>query len=118
MSKVLKILTTIYAVLYVALIVSALFDEGFRKQGADTLAVFIPLVVFLIGFWVLWRNETYAGLIFIIWYIGMWYVGYVVSQTDRGVAPVIGFPLFILAVLLILSGRKRKLPENVPQTEE
>ena len=115
MSKTLKVLTSIYGFLYVALIVSALFDEGFRKQGAGTLAVFIPLAIFLAGYVVIWKNEVYGGLIFILWYIGMWYVGYVLSETDRGVAPVMGFPLFVLAVLHIISGyrNRRVRPEPV-----
>jgi hypothetical protein len=118
MSKTLKVLTSIYAVLYVALIVSAIFDEGFRKQGAATLAVFIPLVIFLVGYVVIWKNEIYGGLIFVLWYLGMWYVGYVLSETDRGVAPVIGFPLFVLAVLHIISGyRNRKVGQETVQKD-
>ena len=108
MSKTLRVLTSIYALLYVALIVSAIFDEGFRKQGADTLVVFIPLVIFLVGYVVIWKNEIYGGLIFILWWIGMWYVGFILSETDKGVAVVMGFPLFVLAILFIVSGYKNR----------
>ena len=97
MSKTLKVLTSIYAFLYVSLIVSAVFDEGFRNQGALTLGVLIALAVFLVGYVVVWKNEIYGGLVFILWWIGMWYVGFVLSETDRGVAVVLGFPLFIPA---------------------
>lgn len=108
MSKTLKVLTSIYAVLYVVLIVSALFDEGFRKQGADTLPIFIALAIFLIGYVVIWKNEIYGGLIFILWFIGMCYIGWVLSETDRGVAVVMGFPIYILANLFIISGYRNK----------
>jgi len=108
MSKTLKILTSIYAVLYVVLIVSALFDEGFRRQGADTLPIFIALAIFLVGFVVIWKNEIYGGLIFILWFIGMCYIGLVLSETDRGVAVVMGLPVFILAILFIISGYRNK----------
>jgi hypothetical protein len=108
MSKTLKVLTSIYALLYTALIVSAIFDEGFRKQGIDTLGVFIPFVIFLVGYVVVWKNEIYGGSVFILWWIAMWYVGFVLSETDRGVAVVMGFPLFILAILHVISGYKNR----------
>jgi hypothetical protein len=113
MSKTLKVLTSIYAFLYVALAVSAILDEGFRKQGADNLMLFIPLVLFLVGYQIVWKNEIYGGLVSILWWIGMWYVGFVLSDTDRGVAVVMGFPLFVLAVLHIVSGyRNRKAKQE------
>lgn len=104
MSRTLRILTSVYAFLYVALAVSAVFDEGFRKQGADTLVLFIPLALFLVGYVMVWKNEIYGGLVFILWWIGMWYVGFVLSETDRGVAVLMGFPMFVLAVLHVVSG--------------
>jgi hypothetical protein len=114
MVKTLRVVTSVYAVLYVAGAVSALFNEEFRMQ----LAVSIQLVIFLAGYVVIWKNEIYGGMVFILWWIGMWYVGYVLSETDRGVAVVVGFPLFVLAILHIISGyRSRKARQETVQVD-
>jgi hypothetical protein len=60
-----------------------------------------------------WKNEIHGGLIFILWWIGMWYVGFIHSETDRGVAVVMGLPLFVLAILHIISGYRSKKTKKV-----
>jgi hypothetical protein len=43
----------------------------------------------------------------------MWYVGYVLSETDTGVVRVMGFPLFVLVVVHIIAGyRNRKAKQQ------
>ena len=44
-----------------------------------------------------------------VWWIGMWYLGLFVAQSDRGAAVMMGLPLFVLAVLFIIAWfRKRR----------
>jgi tryptophan-rich sensory protein len=48
-------------------------------------------------------NEGLGGAIFVVWWIGMWYLGLFVAQSDPGAAVVMGLPLFVLAVLFIIA---------------
>ncbi|TKJ41635.1 hypothetical protein CEE37_03450 [candidate division LCP-89 bacterium B3_LCP] len=104
MSKILKILTTIFGLLYVLFLISG----SYGHSGSEPLVIYIMFAVFLIGYVTMWKNELYCGLIFVLWWIGMWYLGVFVAEQDKGAAVVMGFPLFIIAILFIISGIKKK----------
>jgi hypothetical protein len=103
-SKALLILTSIYGLLYVMFIVSG--SNG--SSGSEPIVVNILFALFLVGYAAVWKNEGLGGLIFVLWWIGMWYLGFFVAQHDRGAAVVLGFPLFVLALLLIRSWYRKR----------
>jgi hypothetical protein len=103
-SRVLLILTSLYGLLYLALIVAGYFGPS---DPEDDVVRFL-FVLFLVGYIITWKNEGLGGLIFVLWWIGMWYLGLFVAQTDRGAAIVMGFPLFVLAVLFIIAWYKKR----------
>lgn len=106
LSKTLKVLTSIYGILYVLLIISGQYGDS----RYEPLVVHILFAVFLVGYFTIWKNEVYGGLIFVLWWIGTWYLGLYIVEQDRGAAVVMGIPLFVLAILFLVSGyRKRKL---------
>lgn len=108
LSKVLKKITSVYAALYFILLVSFLFENdsttSFTYEGVIVLTAFL---VFAYGFYVMWKNELKAALIFIFWWTIMWYLGLFVAEMDRGAGVVMGFPLFIIALLFIYSWYKK-----------
>lgn len=111
--KILLTVTTVYAVLYVALILSFLLfeDPDYSNITLEGILVSVAVVVFLIGYYYAWKNHLIAGIIFLAWWGIMWYVGLFVAETDRGAGVVMGIPLFIIAIFFIVHWyRKRERP--------
>jgi hypothetical protein len=114
-SRILLILTSVYALLYILFMVT----ENYGTAGSEPTVVKILFALFLVGYIVVWMNEGLGGAIFVVWWIGMWYLGLFVAQQDRGAAVVIGFPLFVLAVLFIIAWfKKRKAAPTAPSTQK
>jgi hypothetical protein len=106
-SRILLVLTSIYALLYILFMVT----EQYGTAGSEPTVVKILFALFLVGFLVVWMNEGLGGAIFVVWWIGMWYLGLFVAQQDRGAAVVMGLPLFVLAVLFIIAWFKKRNAE-------
>ena len=102
-SKTLLTLTTIYGVLYAAMIVGFLITETPIKEiSLEGIIVSIAIIIFFIGYYYSWKNELIAGIIFIFWWVIMWYLGLFVAETDRGAGVVLGVPMFIVGILYIV----------------
>jgi len=101
-------LNTIYGLLYLAFIAT----EDFGTNGSEPRVVMLLFFLFLIGYAVVWLNEGLGGLVFVLWWGGMWYLGLYVAQTDRGAGVVMGVPLFVLGILFIISWYRRRSAGN------
>lgn len=97
-SIVLMVLTTVYGLLYVAFIAA----EVHGMSGNEPLVVRLLFALFLLGYAALWWNEAAGGVVFVLWWIGMWYLGFFVVEHDRGAGVVLGIPLFALGLLFIV----------------
>ncbi len=104
MSKILKLLASIYGLLYVLFMVSGQYGDS----GYEPLVVKILFAIFLVGYLTIWKNEIYGGLIFVLWWIGLWYLGIFIAEHDKGAGVVMGAPLFVLAIFFIISGYKNR----------
>jgi hypothetical protein len=106
------LLTSIYGILYLLFIVAEILsaNEQFNPEGIMVKLLFI---VFLIGFYLSWEREGLAGLIFIFWWIGMWYLALFVVEHDRGAGVVMGIPLLIIGIGFIISWYKNKKRINI-----
>ena len=102
-SMILLILTSVYGLLYVVFMATG----SYGTTGSEPTVVKLLFLLFLIGYASAWLNEGLAGIIFVSWWIGMWYLGLFISQGDRGDGVVMGLPLFILAILFIRSWYRR-----------
>jgi hypothetical protein len=80
-------------------------DEQFNPES---IIVNLLFIVFLIGFYLSWEREVLAGMIFIFWWAGMWYLALFVVEHDRGAGVVMGIPLFIFGIGFIITGYKKK----------
>ena len=120
--RTLLILTSIYGLLYLFFIVVGFIPnpDGSPVGGAtpydpfdlEGIIVKLLFVVFLVGYIVSWRSDGMAGLIFILWYAGMWslelfYVARI--RPGRGGGGIaMGLPIFILGILFVASWRKSR----------
>ena len=101
--KVLLTLASIYAALYAILLLSFLiFEYSYANITYQGIITGLAIIIFFIGYYYSWKNEMIAGTIFIIWWGIMWYIGLILSERDRGVAVVMGFPMFIIGILLMI----------------
>ena len=109
LSRTLLVLISVYAALYAAALIGYLFEpKAFSEISYEGIIVFLALILFLIGFYISWKNERTAGIIFIIWWGIMWYLGLFIAETDKGAGVVIGFPVFVIGVLFLVSWYKSK----------
>jgi hypothetical protein len=113
--RVLLILTSLYGLLYLIFIASG----SYGTSGSEPIVVKLLFVLFLVGYGITWKNEGLGGLIFVLWWIGMWYLGLFVAEQDRGAGVGMGFPLFVLALLFIISWyRKRAAHSTASSIDE
>jgi hypothetical protein len=93
--------------LYVAFLISETIPEftGTTVEMVTTLALF---VLFVGGFYYLWKDETLSGLMWMAWYAFLWV--FVLWVWDvAGMTVIIGAPIFALGILLYLYGRKHRV---------
>lgn len=111
---ILQILLTIYGLLYLLLIVSSFFAiENYDIFDLELIVVNLALILFLVGYYIVWKNEKIAGIIFLFHWVIMWVITLFIAQTDRGMSVVLGFPLFILGILFIISWYRKKSKEKI-----
>jgi hypothetical protein len=103
-SKVLLILTSFYALLYVLFIVSG----SYGQSGSEPAVVRWLFVLFLVGYALVWIHEGVGGALFVLWWLGMWYLGLCVAQQDRGASVVMGVPLVVLGILFMVAWWRRR----------
>jgi hypothetical protein len=99
-SKVLLTLTTIYGILYLIFVITSFFEGPY---DFERIIVYLAFIIFLVGYYYSWRNEMIAGIVFILWWGIMWYLGLFIAEHDRGAGVVMGVPLFIIGILFIVS---------------
>lgn len=100
LSKILLSLTTLYGTLYIILIIS-FYKDGFIGFNLEAILISLAFLVFLVGYYFCWKNELMAGIIFILWWGIMWYLGLFIAEQDKGAGVVMGAPLFILGILFV-----------------
>jgi len=104
-SKTLLILTSIYGLLYLVFMAS----ENYGSAGSEPVMVKFLFLLFLVGYAVVWLDERVGGVLFVLWWVGQWYLALFVARTDRGAGVGMGVPLFVLGIYFIVSWyRKRR----------
>lgn len=102
---VLLILLSVYAVLYVFVIIDLI--KSAKTSGLFTTEnIFggILAILFITGYVLAWWKERLAGIVFILWYFLIWVLALFFSEKgdDSGMLIIMGFPLLIMSVFLIL----------------
>ena len=107
---ILRVLTTVAALLYALIFVDEAFPpypQDMRETDFGILMVFVLFIWFSIGFYYLWTNEKRAGIFLITWWIALFITAWLVWMYGN-VTVVLGFPIFILGILLLVYSRKKK----------
>ena len=95
--NILRILGTISVILYILFLIG----EGiplFRPTSFADISVYLLFLVFLLGYYFLWKNELMSGIILIAMYGLQWLLVFTV-WVDGGLTLIIGFPILIIGIL-------------------
>ena len=100
---VLQILTITYTILYTIVIINDLTGnleiDFLNTPGIILLSL---ILVYIIGFILSWKKELFAGIMFIIWYAGVYYIFKTNSEIgDSGPWIVAGFVVLIQGIFYI-----------------
>lgn len=107
--KILLTITSIYALLYTAMVLGyMLFEYTGDEISLEGIITGFAFIIFLIGYYLSWKNELIAGIVFVFWWGIMWFLGLFVAETDKGAGVVMGIPVFILSVFFIHYGYRRR----------
>lgn len=81
----------------------------------DFIAIRLMFVLFLLGYFVAWKNERVAGVIFILWWAVMWGADLLVlspygpgGRGEGGMGIALGVPVFILGILFLRNSYKNR----------
>ena len=117
--SVLQIILTIYGILYLSFIIGNFITiDNYDPFNLENIIVNLSFVLFLIGYYMVWKNEGVAGIIFIFWWVVMWCLALFIAEHDRGSGVVMGLPLFILGILFIISWYRKKGKETTASVTE
>ena len=106
----LRILLSIYAILYVILGSSDFLSiYAPNSWSIEYSALKILFAIFVIGYVISWKNELASGVIFIFWFLGMCYENFFLCTSDCGAGIGMGIPLFILSIFFIIYGIRKKM---------
>ncbi len=104
----LRILLIIYAIFYLIFITDYFFPtNAVNSWDIENSALKILFVIFVIGYVISWKNELAAGVIFLLWFIGMCYENFFLCTSDCGAGIAMGIPLLILGILLIINAKRK-----------
>jgi hypothetical protein len=121
----LHVFLAIYGALYLAFVIVGFIpaQDGspvaasmpYHPFGLEGTLVKMMFAFFLVGFFTAWRNRLVAGALFLLWWAGMWGLEMLmVSRGLHGGAIMMGFPMFVLGVLFIVSGYRSGRQRAVP----
>lgn len=126
--SILHLLTSVYGLLYMVFIILSFFpstidlvSESDNPYDVENLIVKLLFVVFLAGYFISWKREGVAGLIFILWWVAISCFGQFVAKPlhpgSANEAIGLGFPLLILGILFIVSWyKKRRVTPSSPSS--
>jgi hypothetical protein len=103
---ILRILLSTYAILYILIGWDDFLSPN--SWNIEYSALKILFAVFVIGYVISWKNELAAGVIFILWFLGMCYENFFLCTSDCGAGIGMGIPLLILSIFFIVYGIKEK----------
>ena len=106
---ILRILLSIYAILYIMIgWDDFLSTNAPNSWNIEYSALKILFALFVIGYVISWKNELAAGVIFILWFLGMCYENFFLCTSDCGAGIAMGIPLLILSIFFIVYGIRKK----------
>jgi hypothetical protein len=111
---VLKILLTLYGLGYILFISDFNINENTNLFNLNSLFVNLSFILFIAGYYVVWKNERAAGIMFILHWVVMWIMAFVIAETDAGSGVALGLPLFVLGIFFIKTWYKKRKSKMQP----
>ncbi len=105
----LRILTTLAAALYLMIFIDEAFPPyhpEMRESNFGIVMVFGLFIWFSIGYFYVWKNERTAGTLLITWWIMLFITAWLIWSYGN-VTVILGFPIFILGILLLVYSRRK-----------
>ena len=103
----LELLLTISLIVYILIFIGETFLTEESVPLLDTVGIIILFILFLVGYYFSWKNQRISGIIIVGWYVIELIFGFFVWD-DAGMVILLGFPVFILGILLIIYSLKHK----------
>lgn len=106
--NILRTLLTLSALFYLLIFIDEAFppyDPTMRESDFGIVMVFILFIWFSIGYFYVWKNVKVAGIMLTSWWIGLFLTAWIVWDYGN-VTVILGFPIFILGILLLIYAGK------------
>ncbi len=104
--NILRVLGVLAAAMYILFLICEQVPLFITRSFAD-MSVYLLFLVFVLGFFFLWKNELISGIILIIWHGIQWFLVFWVWP-DGALTLFFGLPIGILGILLLVYGIRKK----------
>lgn len=106
--NILRVLGTISAILYILFLIGEGVPLNKEATFAD-ISVYLLFLLFVLGYYLLWKNELISGLVLIAWHGVQWLLVYWV-WVDGAMTLILGIPLGVFGLIVMIYGlMKNKL---------
>ena len=105
--NILRILGTVSAILYILFLI----DEGvplYKEATFADISVYLLFLVFVLGYYFLWKNELVSGLLLITWYGLQWILVFYV-WVDGGMTLILGLPIGLIGIIFLIYEFSKKV---------
>lgn len=103
----LRIMTGLYAVLYLTGIVISIYNSELSFQRSIDILFLFLFLLFLSGIPFLWRRVRVAGIIFMVWNAGIWILDLGPGRgNDSGMPSIMAVPAMVIGSFLYLEWYK------------
>jgi len=108
--NILRILGTVSAILYILFLI----DEGvplYKESTIADISVYLLFLVFVLGYYFLWKNELISGLILISWHGLQWLLVYWI-WVDGAMTLILGIPIGVFGFIVLIYGINKIIPSK------
>ncbi len=107
-TKTLQIITSVFAVLYFALIANAYFQGYLSFSKLNNILQLVLLFIFFAGFVLSWTRKKMAGIILMIWHAGVWIFALYFDKGDNDspMAGMMATPIMVFGAIFLLEWYK------------
>ncbi len=118
-NKTLLIITSVYALLYLAGMLTSIFKGELSLSNLIDNYFLVLSIIFMVGFVLSWTNKKIAGIIFLVWNAGIWIFDFYLSRSaDSGMIIVLALPILFIGSLFLLEWYKTtKTPKTTEQQQ-
>ena len=103
---ILRVVGTVAAILYIVFLVGER-TPLFRGVTFAEVSVYLLFLVFVAGYYFLWRNELVSGIILLAWHGLQWILVWWV-WVDGGMTLILGIPIAVFGLVVLIHALRRR----------